>query len=46
MKDGLLTIDFVNNRLFQKEIDSGDNEASEQEFNQWAMKQKEKENVE
>ena len=43
IKDGLLTIDFVNNRLFQKEIDSGDNEASEQEFNQWAENQKEKE---
>jgi len=42
IKDGLLTIDFVNNRLFQKEIDSGENEASEQEFNQWAENQKEK----
>ena len=35
LKDGLLTIDFKNNRLFQKEIDSDDNEASEQEFNDW-----------
>lgn len=38
LKDGLLTIDFKNNRLFQKEIDSGENEASEQEFNAWAQK--------
>jgi hypothetical protein len=35
LKDGVLTIDFKNNRLFQKETDSGDNEASEQEFNMW-----------
>lgn len=35
LKDGLLTIDFKNNRLFQKEIDSGDNEATEEEFNGW-----------
>jgi hypothetical protein len=39
IKDGLLTIDFKSNRLFQKEIDSGDNEASEQEFNSWAALQ-------
>ena len=39
LKDGLLTIDFKNNRLFQKEIDSGENEASEQEFNQWCRQQ-------
>ena len=35
LKDGLLTIDFKNNKLFQKEIDSGENEASEPEFNAW-----------
>lgn len=38
LKDGLLTIDFKNNKLFQKEIDSGDNEASEPEFNEWVKK--------
>lgn len=35
LKDGLLTIDFKNNRILQKEIDSGENEASEHEFNEW-----------
>ncbi len=35
LKDGWLTVDFKNNKLFQKEIDSGENEASEQEFNRW-----------
>lgn len=35
LKDGLLTVDFKNNKLFQKEIDTGENEASEQEFNEW-----------
>lgn len=35
IKDGLLTIDFKNNRLFQKEISAGMNEAGEPEFNQW-----------
>jgi hypothetical protein len=39
IKDGLLTIDFKNNKLFQKEIVSGENEASEQEFNSWASVQ-------
>jgi hypothetical protein len=33
LKDGLLTIDFTNNKLIQKEIDSGENEATEEEFN-------------
>lgn len=37
LKDGLLTIDFKNNRLFQKEIDTGDNEATEEEFNLWCQ---------
>jgi hypothetical protein len=35
LKDGMLTVDFKNNKLFQKEIDSGENEASELEFNNW-----------
>jgi len=35
LKDGLLTIDFRNNRLLQREIDSGESEASENEFNEW-----------
>ena len=37
LKDGLLTVDFRNNKLFQREIDSGENEASELEFNTWCM---------
>jgi hypothetical protein len=37
LKDGVLTIDFKNNKLFQKEIDSGENEASEMEFNLWSQ---------
>lgn len=41
LKDGLLTIDFRNNKLFQKEIDSGENEASEQEFNEWCGRRRE-----
>lgn len=35
LKDGLLTIDFKNNKLFQKEIDGEDKEADEEEFNNW-----------
>jgi hypothetical protein len=38
LKDELLTIDFKNNTLFQKEIDSGDNEATEEEFNGWCAR--------
>lgn len=38
LKDGLITIDFKNNRLLQKELESGDNEASEQEFNEWCRR--------
>ena len=34
LKDDLLTIDFKNNRLYQREIDSGENEAGEEEFNE------------
>jgi hypothetical protein len=37
LKDGLLTINFANNRIFQHEIDSGENEASEAEFNEWVL---------
>ena len=37
LKDGVLTIDFKNNRLFQRDIDTGDNEASEMEFNLWSQ---------
>jgi hypothetical protein len=39
LKDGMLTIDFKNNKLFQKEIDTGENEAGEGEFNEWARQQ-------
>ena len=35
LKDGLLTVDFMNNKLFQKLVDDGENEASEEEFNEW-----------
>lgn len=35
LRDGILTVDFKNNKLVQKEIDSGENEASEEEFNEW-----------
>ena len=35
LKNGLLTIDFKNNRLLQREIESGESEASEDEFNEW-----------
>jgi hypothetical protein len=35
LRDGWLTIDFKNNRIFQKEIDTGESEASDQEFNEW-----------
>lgn len=38
LKDGIITIDFKNNRLIQREIDKGENEASEQEFNDWVSK--------
>lgn len=39
LKDGLLTVDFKNNRLFQREIDEGEQEASEEEFNLWCREQ-------
>ncbi len=44
LRDGLLTIDFENNRLFQKEIDEGEKEASEKEFNNWCMEQLQRNN--
>ena len=36
LKGGWLTIDFKNNRLMQRQINSGENEATEKEFNEWA----------
>ncbi len=39
LKDGLLTVDFKSNRIFQKVIDDGESEASEEEFNLWAGEQ-------
>jgi hypothetical protein len=42
LKDGLLTLDFTNNRIFQKEIDEGESEASEEEFNAWCTDQLER----
>ena len=35
LRDGWLTVDFKNNRLLQKEIDTGESEASDEEFNEW-----------
>jgi hypothetical protein len=35
LRDGWLTIDFKNNKVLQNEIDGGENEASEEEFNEW-----------
>ena len=35
LKDGMLTVDFQNNKLFQKLVDDGENEATEEEFNEW-----------
>ena len=40
LKDGLLTLDFKNNRLFQKEVlDDGEEEADEDEFNEFCRRQ-------
>lgn len=40
LKDGLLTLDFTNNRILQREIeDDEDDEADEDEFNAWCRKQ-------
>jgi hypothetical protein len=37
LKDGILTIDFKNNKLVQKEIQSGSNARDEREFNEFCM---------
>lgn len=42
LRDGLITIDFNDNRLFQREIDEGESEASEEEFNAWCDRQLQK----
>jgi hypothetical protein len=39
LKDGLLTVDFTSNKIFQREIDEGESEASEEEFNTWCREQ-------
>jgi hypothetical protein len=41
LKDGLLTLDFKNNRLMQKEIadDEDEDDADEEEFNTWCREQ-------
>ena len=46
LKDGLLTIDFLNNRLLQRELedDEDEDEVSEEEFNEFCRKQLEAKN--
>jgi hypothetical protein len=40
LKDGLLTLDFTNNRILQREIeDDGESEADEDEFNEYCRRQ-------
>lgn len=40
LKDGLLTLDFANNRVMQKEVeDDEDDDADEDEFNEWCRAQ-------
>lgn len=40
LKDGLLTLDFANNKILQREIeDDDDDDADEQEFNEYCQKQ-------
>jgi hypothetical protein len=42
LKDGILTMDFRNNKLFQKETDDSDDpdyDGSEEEFNQYCIDQ-------
>lgn len=40
LKDGLLTLDFTNNRIIQREVeDDEEDEADEDEFNAWCRKQ-------
>jgi len=40
LRDGWLTIDFKNNKLLQKEVDTGESEASDEEFNEWVSRRK------
>lgn len=43
LKDGLLTFDYLNNKLWQKEVDEEDDyDADEDEFNAWCKEQTEK----
>lgn len=43
LKDGLLTLDFTNNRILQREVeDDEDDDADEDEFNQYCNEQLEK----
>jgi len=47
LKDGLLTLDFKNNKLFQKEaIDDDEVDADEDEFNDYCEEQLKKQNTE
>jgi hypothetical protein len=40
LKDGLLTLDFSNNRILQREVDDDDeDDASEEEFNEYCSRQ-------
>lgn len=40
LKDGLITLDFVNNKILQREVvDDEDDEADEEEFNQYCQAQ-------
>jgi len=45
LKDGLLTIDFKNNQLIQKEVDAEVTEQVEREFNEFAKEQIKKSNT-
>jgi hypothetical protein len=43
LKDGILTLNFKNNRIFQKEVpDENESDADEQEFNRYCREQLEK----
>jgi len=39
LKEGLLTLDFKNNKIFQKETIDEDGDADEDEFNEYCRKQ-------
>ena len=39
LKDGLLTLDFTNNKIYQKEIESEYSSAEEKEFNEFCNTQ-------